>query len=236
MERLLKQLVDRLTKAYDRRLVSVVLYGSAATGDHQGRFSDINILCVLSQVTPRELGESEPIFRWWREHGNPAPLLMSREEVSTCTDCFAIEFHDIRSRHRILHGEDVVADLAIDDSFYRAQVEHELRAKLLRLRQKASGLLSDRDLLRQLLADSLSTFCVLFRHALVLHGVEARFRKREVIEQARQTFGIDATAFERVLDVREERMKPKELDPLQMFEQYLDAIAAVINAVDKLKK
>jgi len=236
MERLLKQLVDRLTKTYEQRLASVVLYGSAATGDHQDRFSDINILCVLSQVTPKELGESEPIFRWWREHGNPAPLLLSRQEVRTCTDCFAIEFHDIRSRHRILHGEDVVADLAIDDSFYRAQVEHELRAKLLRLRQKASGLLSDRDLLRQLLADSLSTFCVLFRHALVLHGVEAKYRKQEVIQQARQTFGIDATALEKVLDVREERIKPKELDPLPVFEQYLEAIAAVIDAVDRLEK
>ena len=34
----------------------------------------------------------------------------------------------------------------VDNSFYRAQVEHELRAKLLRLRQKASGMLSDADL------------------------------------------------------------------------------------------
>ena len=58
----------------------------------------------------------------------------------------------------------------MDDSFYRAQVEHDLRAKLLRLRQKAAGMLSDEDLLRRLLADSLSTFCVLFRHALHLSG------------------------------------------------------------------
>ncbi|MCC6857372.1 MAG: nucleotidyltransferase domain-containing protein [Bryobacterales bacterium] len=236
MERVLKQLVERLTKTFEQRLVSVVLYGSAAAGDHHGRFSDINILCVLSQVTPRELGESEPIFRWWREHGNPAPLLLSRQEVNTCTDCFAIEFHDIKSRHRILHGEDVVDGLPIDDSFYRAQVEYELRAKLLRLRQKASGVLSDRDLLRQLLVDSVSTFCVLFRHALVLHGVEARYRKREVIEQAREAFGIGAAAFEKVLDVREERAKPKELDPVPLLEQYLEAITGVIDAVDRLEK
>ena len=30
------------------RLVSVVLYGSAATGDHQAKFSDYNVLCVLT--------------------------------------------------------------------------------------------------------------------------------------------------------------------------------------------
>jgi predicted nucleotidyltransferase len=54
MERVLNQLVERLRKTYDDRLVSVVLYGSAAVGDHHGRFSDLNILCVLRLVTSRE--------------------------------------------------------------------------------------------------------------------------------------------------------------------------------------
>ncbi len=81
MEKVLKQLVERLTKAYGERLVSVVLYGSAAVGDHHGRFSDLNILCVLREVTPRELGESAGIFHWWRKLGNPSPLLFGLEEL-----------------------------------------------------------------------------------------------------------------------------------------------------------
>ena len=236
MERILNQLLERLQKAHGERLVSVVLYGSAAAGDHHSRFSDLNILCVLSDITPRELADSEPVFRWWREAGNPSPLLLSRQEFETCTDSFAIEFHDIKSRYRILYGDDIVAPLALDDSFYRAQVEHELRAKLLRLRQKASGVLSDKELLRRLLLESISTFCVLFRHALVLHGSEPKFKKREVIEQARTVFGLDPEPFERLLDVREERAKPRDLEPLPVFEQYLKGIAVVIGAVDSLEK
>ena len=67
MDKLLQQLVERLQKAYGTRLVSVVLYGSAATGEHQPKFSDYNVLCVLSEITPRELAGSDEIFRWWRE-------------------------------------------------------------------------------------------------------------------------------------------------------------------------
>src|SRR6266571_5102870 len=192
MERKLTELVDRLKKSHGERLVSVVLYGSGAGGDHFGKFSDLNVLCVLNEVTPRELEQSEPIFRWWHEQGNPAPLLLSEHEVATSTDCFPIEFHDITRQHRLLHGKDVIGPLRVDNSFYRAQVEHELRAKMLRLRQKASSILSEKELLRKLLADSLSTFCVLFRHALMLHGQEPRMNKREVIEQARQVFAVDA--------------------------------------------
>lgn len=235
MERVLSQLVERLKKAHGDGLRSVILYGSAAAGDHHGRFSDLNILCVLREVTPRELGESGAIFRWWREQGNPAPLLLSEGEVRGSTDCFAIEFHDIKERRRVLYGEDVVAGLVIDRRFYRAQVEHDLRAKLLRLRQKAGAILTDKDLLRTLLADSISTFCVLFRHALLLAGSEAQYEKRAVIAQARDKFGIEALPFDKLLDLREGKIKPRELDPGPLFGDYLKQIQAVIDIVDGLE-
>src|SRR5580693_2098773 len=232
----LDQLVERLTKALGAELVSVVLYGSAAVGDYHEKFSDFNVLCVLQQVTPEELGSTESIFRWWREQGNPAPLLLTEHEVRTSTDCFAIEFQDIKEHHRVLHGADVVSALEIDRCFYRAQVEHDLRAKLLRLRQKASGILSDKDVLRRLLADSISTFCVLFRHALMLHGVDVPGRKREIIERAREKFGIDPAPFNSLLDLREEKSKPKEIEPEALLAAYMNEIGKVIDAVDSLEK
>jgi len=235
-EKQLDQLVEKLQKAFGDRLVSVVLYGSAASGDHHAKFSDYNVLCVLSQIAPRELGDSTEIFRWWREMGSPAPLLLTEHELATSTDCFAIEFTDIQQQHKLLCGKDVVSSLAIDRCFYRAQVEHDLRAKLLRLRQKASGMLSDSNLLRRLLLDSVSTFCVLFRHALALSGAEAPFRKRDIIRGASRGFGLDPLPFEKLLDVREERIKASELEPVPLLGAYLDGISKAIDAVDRLEK
>src|SRR6266849_657240 len=128
MEQKLQELVDRLRQAQQDRLLSVILYGSAATGDHHAEFSDLNVLCVLTQITPVELAACEPVFKWWRD-GNPAPLLMSEEEVRTSTDCFPIEFHDMQERRRVLFGKDVIEGLAIDKTFYRAQVELDLRER-----------------------------------------------------------------------------------------------------------
>jgi nucleotidyltransferase-like protein len=236
MDKVLNQLVEKLQKAFGERLVSVVLYGSAADGDHHPKYSDFNVLCVLSAITPRELSESTEIFQWWREWGSPSPLLLTEREVATSTDCFAIEFLDIQNRHRLLYGKDVITALVVDRSFYRAQVEHDLRAKLLRLRQKASGMLSDADLLRRLLVDSLSTFCVLFRHALALHGLECSAQKREIIERSRDQFGIDPLPFEKLLEVREERVKPREVEPVNLLTGYLEGIGKVIDSVDRLEK
>src|SRR3984885_9539683 len=232
----LDQLVEKLRKGLGSELISVVLYGSAAVGDHDENFSDFNVLCVLNQITPAQLGATETIFRWWREQGNPSPLLLTEHEVRTSTDCFAIEFHDIREHHRILHGADVVSTLEIDRSFYRAQVEHDLRAKLLRLRQKASGILSDKGVLRRLLVDSISTFCVLFRHALILHGVDVPGKKREIIARAQERFAIDPGPFHSLLDLREEKINPKEIEREALLAAYLNEIGKVIDAVDSLEK
>jgi hypothetical protein len=230
----LDQLVEKLRQALPDDLISVVLYGSAAVGDHDEKFSDYNVLCVLAKLTPAQLGATESVFKWWRGQGNPSPLLLTKHEVETSTDCFAIEFHDIKEHHRILYGADVVSSLTIDRSFYRAQVEHDLRAKLLRLRQKAASVLSDKDALCRLLADSVSTFCVLFRHALILHDEDAPAKKREVIARAQERFGIDPAPFYALLDQRAERGKTKAVDAGALLAAYINEIGKVIDAVDVL--
>jgi hypothetical protein len=236
MEQILSELVARLEKAHTTALVSVVLYGSAAADEGKDQQSDFNVLCVLRQVRPMELEASEPIFRWWREKRNPSPLLLSVEEVRASTDCFPIEFHDMKERHRILYGEDVIASLEIHDVFYRAQVEYELRTKLLRLRQKAAGMLSESDLLLRLMVDSVSTFCVLFRHGLRLMGEAPRFGKREVVENAQRRFDLDPQPFYTLIELREEKIKPKDVRPKELFPRYLDSIQIVVDAVNRIGK
>lgn len=233
-ERALKELVEKLRKAHGNSIVSVVLYGSAAIGDQQAGFSDLNILCVLTRVTRHELAASEGVFQWWRKLGNPAPLLMDRNEVARAADCFPIEFHDIKERRQLLDGTDVMEIIEIHDTYYRAQVEHELRAKLLRLRQKAAGVLSDKDLLLSLMADSISTFAVLIRHALRLAGANTIWQKRQIFESAGETFGIDPTPFGRILDFRDTKARPKNLEPAILFDEYLEQLCKLVSAVDRL--
>lgn len=235
MEEKLQDLVDRLRKTQRDRLVSVILYGSAAAGNHHSQFSDLNILCVLTQVTPAELADAEPVFKWWRAQGNPSPLLLSQNEVQTSTDCFPIEFHDIQERRRVLYGPDVIEAVAIDKTFYRAQVEMELRSKLLRLRQKAGSVISDKGALLRLMIDSAPNFLVLARHALLVSGLSAGIHKREIAQELAR-LGVDAQPFDTLLDLREERKKARDVDAEALFASYLKQIEALVAHVDRLEK
>ena len=235
MERILASLVEKLIGAYGDRLISVILYGSAADGRRHDRFSDLNILCVLKNITVRELAESESIFRWWRQLGHPSPLLMTEEEARRSSDSFPIEFQDMRERRTVLHGKDVVAGLNVNRSFYRAQLEHDLRATLLRLRQQAAAVLSDRDALLRLCIDSLSTFFVLGRHALLISGRQCGWARREILEALERECGIDMTAFRTLLDIRENQVAPQEVEPATLFEKYLNQVYQIVALVDALE-
>jgi len=235
MEQKLQDLVDRLRKAERERLVSVILYGSAAAGNHHTDFSDLNVLCVLTRVTPAELADAEPVFKWWRAQGNPSPLLLSEEELRNSTDCFAIEFHDMQERRRVLFGDDVIAGLSVDKTFYRAQIELELRAKLLRLRQKAGGLLTDKQALLRLMIDSVPNFLVLARHALLVSGNFAGHQKRE-IARSLPAIAADPSPFDTLLDLREQKFKSSDVDADALFSSYLRQIEVVVGFVDRLEK
>ncbi len=235
-ESLLTDLTGRLKTALGERLLSLVLYGSASMGDRLDQVSDLNVLCVLDRITTEELAKSEGVFHWWLQRGNPAPLLLTAEEVRTSADCFPMEYHDMREHRRVLYGADVIENLQIDNTAYRTQVEHELRAKQIRLRQKAAELLTQTEPLRKLLAHSISTFCVLGRHGLILSGHPARFKKSEVVAALERAMGRKLDSFRSILAVREAGKLMPGQAAKDLLEGYLSEIDALVRFVDGLGK
>ncbi len=105
--------------------------------------------------------------------------MMSEEEAQNSADSFSSEFTDMQERRKVLYGVDVIAHLHVDPKNYRVQLEHELRSKLLRLRQQAAAVLSDDAALMKLCLDSVTTFCFLGRHALRAAHVDFAYNDSE---------------------------------------------------------
>ena len=235
-QRLLDELVRRLSEALGEDLVSVVLYGSAAADDFQDGASDLNVLAVLSEIGEKQLEQAYGPVTWWLNRKQPAPILLAVEEVRNASDAFAIEFLDIRMAYRILHGDDLVGTIEVEPAHHRHQVEHEIRSLLLRLRERYLGLQRDSKALRGLLTDSLPSFSTLFRHALILDGHKTAVKKHEVFHKAAEAFGISPEPFEAVLAMRQgsKRVTGAEIRPL--FLAYLKEITKMAGHVDRIDK
>jgi len=116
-------------------------------------------------------------------------------------------------------------------------VEHDLRTKLLRLRQQGASRLSHPDGLLALCVDSVNTFCVLGRHALQVAGKHSKSDRRAVVRQLAEAMQADMRPFEILLDLREDKAGAgvgDPGDPGELFAQYLVCIGRLISFVDEL--
>jgi len=232
MEAKLKEFVDRLQAAAKDNLQAVALYGSAATGEFHEGHSDLNILCLVARAGLKELETLHGVAEWWIKKGNHPPLLFTRDELKRSADVFAIEFLDMKSRHRILFGEDFLTTLEVPLALHRSQVERELRTNWLRLRQAILAAPLDEKSHLEIMTQSLSTFCALFRHALFALGQPMPATKREAVTAAAALTASDPTAFHALLDVREGRKKKDTIDVETSLRSYLTFVAAITSEVD----
>jgi hypothetical protein len=163
---------------------------------------------------------------------------MTEEEAHRSADCFPIEFRDMQDRRKVLHGVDVIAGVHVSLKHYRTQVEYELRSKLLRLRQQGAQVLSDPAALLKLQVDSVSTFCMLGRHALLVSGGDPGRNRREVVNRLRANLAVAVSPFDILLDIREGKTAAHADahgdSPGELFAQYLEFIRRMIEFVDRL--
>jgi hypothetical protein len=233
-EKTIAEFVTRVRSAAADNLQSVILYGSAASGEFHAEFSDVNILCVLRDTSFTALGSLAPTVEWWRKQKNPAPLIMSQQEIQRSTDVFIVEFLDMQRQHRVLYGEDILQALHISTAQHRVQVEYELREKLIILRQNLLSAHGNKQQLWELMLGSLPSFTTLFRHALMILTGQVAASKRASIESLAQHIRFDASGFLQVLEVREHKLDRKQLDPKEVFARYLQAVQQVTEAVDTM--
>jgi hypothetical protein len=232
-EKQIDEFVGRMRQAAGENLQSVILYGSAASGEFHAEFSNVNLLCVVRDATYATLRAVAPAVDWWTRQKRHVPLLLTGEELLRSADVFSIELLDMKQRHRVLFGADVLATLTIPMHFHRAQVEYELREKTILLRERLlAG--PNKKQMWEVLRGSLPTFVTLFRHSLIALGQTPPESKRETIQALAQRIQFDPSAFVQLIDIRERKADQKQFDAADVFARYLAAIQQVTAAVDRM--
>jgi len=231
-EEKLAEMVRRLQEAAGENLQSVVLYGSAARGDYHAHKSDLNLLCLLKSAKAVELSRIASVIRWWSgQLQEPPPRIFTREELTRSADVFAIELLDIGRHHRVLFGEDPVADMEVPMNLHRVQVEHELRTALQKLRTHFLRFSDNESQLREVYAKSISTLTTLLRHFLIALGEPSPSDAGEVFRRIAELTGADAGAFALGRELRDTHPVS---EITRAYGKYLEAIENVVHALDAL--
>ena len=233
LENKIDEFVRRVRDAAGANLESILLFGSAVSGDFHPGMSNLNMFCVLRDCSFAALQALAPVAKWWEKQKQPPPLCMTRKELERSTDVFTIELLDMQQHHRVLFGDDVVQGLRISLHVHRVQVEYELREKLILLRQQVLLASGNSSRLWDLLLRSAPSFGTLFRHALIALGDSSQPRRRGAVDVLSKRVGFDLSAMNQVLDVREKKVDPRKIDISELVARYLATVEKVAAAVDE---
>jgi len=225
---------QEMVSLHGKNLKSIVLYGSATGADFVAKHSNVNLMIILNEVTQAALKESLKTVAKGRKRGIVAPLFLDNEHIRRSADVFPIEFLDIQDNHVTLYGEDPFASLTIDSGNIRLQCEHELKGKLIRVRQ---GYL-ERGLLKKdvaaLLVESLTSFIPIFRNMLRLKGQELPKTRRRVIEKTARVFEVSSSPFVKILECKEGAKVPDAKTVDEVLADYLSQLDKLAIAIDEL--
>ena len=225
-----EQFKDELLKLLGADLLSLVLYGSQAAGDHLEKGSDINLMALVKGLDVSKLQLiSKPVSIWVKQ-GNPPPLLLTPDHLKEYVDVFPIEISDIQENHRVLLGQDPFEGLAANRSSLKQELEHELQGKLLQLKSRFMLTQGKEKAIRGLMTESLSTFLVLLKSALWLYNEKPPVKKMEAVQKLGERLGLRTSVFETIELLKKGERIPS-LSLIQVFEDYLKTLEAFTDKI-----
>jgi len=228
----LEELVAQLRAAFGTELRAVVLYGSAAAGEHHPKKSDYNVLVLVQALPAERLVAASAAVRAWVDAGNPAPLILTIDEWHGSADIFPIEYADVLDRHRVLFG-DLQTDVRVNPAHLRLQLEHEAMGTLLQLRRGALAAGNDAKAQLALLEGSISTVMVVFRALLRLQGEDPPRDYVELSKKVAAAASLDAGAFVSAVWHKRGEAPIRAPDVTQVLAGYLSGMQQLVHYLDR---
>ncbi len=234
-----KEIFPELTadykEIYGKDLISILLYGSGASGDYIPKKSDLNFLITLSEEGIGDLNRALKTVSKWQKRKVATPLFLTTSYIESSLDSFPIEFFNIKRNYVLVYGEDVLKDLSFDENFVRLQCERELKGKLLQLREMFLESGGKEDRLKLLISQSLTAFISVFSAILYLRGKETSGNKRTVISLVSDELGLDKNLLTQLLSIKEGKEKVSKGMVHILFGRYLAEVRKLAFLVDEWK-
>lgn len=233
IKKICEDFIERLKHIYADALISVVLYGSAASGEFTDKRSNINLLIVLNDTGLPSLSRVKNIINKPR-YRILNTFFFTENYLKNSTDVFPMELLDMKENYLVLYGKDVLKDLEIDVRNLRFQCEQELKSKLINLKQIYLNLGKDKFALQTLLFKSFTSTLYILRNVLRLKGKAPSYLKSEILKGLSSEFKIDINVWEKILlgKNREIKLGVKDLEAL--FFCFVEDLEKIVNIVNFL--
>lgn len=230
----LNLLVDSLQDVFSNKLLSVFIFGSKANSSEHPLNSNVDLFVVVDELTSEDITKLFPNVQRWIANGNPAPLIMSKDEFFGMTDIYAIEFSDIKWNYQLVYGNDFVETLNVNYFDLRLQCERELKNLIMKLRafylehgRAKSALLPAAEAIAK-------TVIVIFRALLRLKNINPSVYKQDVVEQLASVIRLDKVFFKKLIGHKEGTYTFAASEIYEFSEYMLNQLSNILKQVSEM--
>ncbi|MFA6320591.1 MAG: hypothetical protein WCY36_01900 [Candidatus Omnitrophota bacterium] len=229
LQKVIRSFIEDLSSLYKEDLVSVILYGSAASGEYVGVYSNVNIAVFLKDAQLKNIAKSS---RLMRKYCTISPTFFTEKFIRSSADVFPIEFLDMKENHLVLYGPDLFKDLEIDIRNLRFQCEQELKAKIINMKKSyiETGAASS---LRNILFKFFGSALHILRNVVRLKGRTPPYKKDDIITELSVGLGIDVTNMRAIQNAKIGKTVLKNKDVENLFFEFANDLEAISEIIDK---
>lgn len=220
-----------LKSIYGEKLVSIMLYGSAASGEYSGANSNVNLAIVLNDAALANVARASSLVNM-HKFRSIKPVFFTEKHIACSSDVFPLEFLDMKENNIVLYGKDVLSGVLVDVKNLRFQCEQELKSKLINIKTAYLSYRTASDRKKLLLKFFTSSLHIL-RNILRLKGRVCSHSREEIIKDISVIFGLDLSVCKKILDMKTGKlqMRPREVENL--FFDFTAGLEKIADAVDK---
>jgi len=233
LDNTLKDFINNLNDIYGDKLISVILYGSAASGEFVKRHSNLNLLVLLRNTDLENLKKVSGLTNKYRFRFIQ-PLFFTEDYIRSSGDVFPIEFLDMKENYTVLSGKDALKDISIDTRNLRFQCEQELKIKLINLKQMYLRRNKDKAVLSNLLLKSFTSILHILRNVLRIKGKQPPYLKQDILKDITAEFQIEVDRWEKILAAKNKQIKLKGKEIERLFVNFVRDVEKIVNTVDRL--
>ncbi len=233
MNRTLEDFVKRLKDIYDKGLVSVVLYGSVASGEYSDKHSNVNVAVILEDASLPNIARASGVVNRYRFR-RIYPAFFTETYITNSADVFPVEFLDMKENHLILYGKDIMKNLKVEPKNLRFQCEQELKSKLINIKMAYLAHRSAFDRKKLLFRFFTSSLHILRNILRLKNDRVPPYSKDDVVQEAAREFGVDALVFQRIMDAKKKNLQIRKEEIEDLFFNFVAELEKIAEALDKI--
>ncbi len=231
----LETLLSTLRETLRDELEAACIFGSAARGEWDERYSDLNLLLVLTEIDFEKLDTIARAMNQARRRHRIIPLILTSKELYQSADVFCIKFDDIQRHHVTLVGDDPLDNLHIDNRELRFVCEFDLRNLALRMRMFFLHNYAQRPMEQDVLVRFFASSIFPLRTLAGLMGYPKPASTPEAIEVIGRALDTEALVLRELLEVHRNHRELSRQDVTRLYNAFNELVALAVQKVDQLE-